>query len=54
MNDEIHAGREVTKTNTTGVDTFKSPNSGKIGTVFYGNVKYYMNPIRKHTAKISF
>ena len=40
MNDEIHAAREVTKTNTTGVDTFKSPNSGKIGTVFYGNVKY--------------
>ena len=54
MNDEIHAAREVTKTNTTGVDTFKSPNSGKIGTVFYGNVKYYMNPIRKHTASSAF
>ena len=49
MNDEIHAAREVTKTNTTAVDTFKSPNSGKIGTVFYGNVKFYMNPTRKHT-----
>lgn len=54
MNDEIHAAREVTKTNTTGVDTFKSPNSGKIGTVFYGNVKYYMNPLRKHTASSAF
>ena len=54
MNDEIHAAREVTKTNTTAVDTFKSPNSGKIGTVFYGNVKFYMNPVRKHTVNSAF
>ena len=53
-NDEIHAAREVTKTNTTAVDTFKSPNSGKIGTVFYGNVKFYMNPTRKHTVNSAF
>ena len=54
MNDEIHAAREVTKTNTTAVDTFKSPNSGKIGTVFYGNIKFYMNPTRKHTVNSAF
>ena len=54
MNDEIHAAREVTKTNTTAGDTFKSPNSGKIGTVFYGNVKFYMNPTRKHTVNSAF
>ncbi len=54
MNDEIHAAREVTKTSTTAVDTFKSPNSGKIGTVFYGNVKFYMNPTRKHTVNSAF
>lgn len=54
MNDEIHAAREVTKTYTTAVDTFKSPNSGKIGTVFYGNVKFYMNPVRKHTVNSAF
>lgn len=54
MNDEIHAAREVTKSNTTAVDTFKSPNSGKIGTVFYGNVKFYMNPVRKHTVNSAF
>lgn len=54
MNDEIHAAREVTKTNTTAVNTFKSPNSGKIGTVFYGNVKFYMNPVRKHTVNSAF
>lgn len=54
MNDEIHAAREVTKTHTSGVDTFKSPNAGKIGTVFYGKVKYYMSPTRKHTKTSAF
>ena len=54
MNDEIHAAREVTKSDTTAVDTFKSPNSGKIGTVYYGNVKFYMNPLRKHTLNSAF
>lgn len=54
MNDEIHAAREVTKTHTTGVDTFKSPNTGKIGSVFYGNVKFYMSPTRKHTINSDF
>ena len=49
MNDEIHAAREATKTNTTSVDTFSSPNSGKIGSVNYGIVNYYMSPTRKHT-----
>lgn len=54
MNDEIHAAREVTKTNTTGVDTFKSPNTGKIGTVFYGKVKFYTESVRKHTKNSEF
>ena len=54
MNDEIHAAREVTKSDTTAVDTFKSPNSGKIGTAYYGNVKFYMNPVRKHTVNSAF
>jgi len=54
MNDEIHAAREVTKSDTTAVDTFKSPNSGKIGTAYYGSVKFYMNPLRKHTLNSAF
>lgn len=54
MNDEIHSSREVTKTNTASVDTFKSVNTGKIGTVYYGNVHYYMNPVRKHTSASEF
>ena len=54
MNDEIHSAREVTKTNTTAVDTFKSPNSGKLGTVNYGTVNYYMQPVRKNTKTSEF
>lgn len=54
MNDEIHAAREVTKTVTTAVDTFKSPNAGKIGTVNYGIVNFYMSPVRKHTVNSEF
>ena len=54
MNDEIHAAREVTKTNTTNVAAFASPNSGKIGTVNYGAVNFYMAPLRKHTVASEF
>lgn len=54
MNDEIHAAREVTKTNTTNVATFKSPNSGKIGSVNYGIVDYLLTPARKHTTMSEF
>lgn len=54
MNDEIHAAREVTKTNTTNVATFKSPNSGKIGSVNYGIVDYLMMSARKHTTATEF
>lgn len=54
MNDEIHAAREVTKTNTTNVATFKSPNSGKIGSVNYGIVDYLLTPARKHSLDTEF
>lgn len=54
MNDEIHAAREVTKTKTTAVNTFKSVNSGNIGTVNYGIVNYYLAPVRKHTVNSEF
>ncbi len=54
MNDEIHSAREVTKYNTSSVNAFVSPNTGKIGTVYYGNVHFYMNPLRKHTYQSEF
>lgn len=54
MNDEIHSAREVTKINTSSVNAFASPNAGKLGTVYYGNVHYYMQPLRKHTLDTEF
>ncbi|MFV0481671.1 MAG: type II asparaginase [Campylobacteraceae bacterium] len=54
MNDEIHSAREVTKSITTSVQTFTSPNSGKIGSVFYGKVDYYTIPAKPHTVNTEF
>jgi L-asparaginase len=54
MNDEIHSAREVTKSNTSSVNAFTSPNTGKIGTVYYGSVNYYMQPTRKNTISSEF
>lgn len=49
MNDTIHSARDVTKTNTTNVATFRSPNFGPIGYVFYNKIRYYRGSTRKHT-----
>ena len=49
LNDEIHAAREVTKSNTTSVQTFKSPNTGKLGWVYYGKVVYMNKNLKIHT-----
>lgn len=54
MNDEIHSAREVSKVNTSSVNAFTSPNTGKIGTVYYGAVNYYMQPVKKHTIATEF
>ncbi len=51
LNDEIHCAREVTKTNTTSLNAFTSPNSGKIGFVNFGEVSFYTRSLRKHTYK---
>ncbi len=54
MDDSIHAAREVSKTHTTGVSTFKSLNSGPLGQVLYGHVRFYMQSLRKHTLESAF
>ena len=41
LNDEIHYAREATKTNTTQLDTFRSPNRGKAGMTNAGRVYFY-------------
>ncbi len=54
MDDNIFSAREVVKTHTTHTSTFKAPNSGAIGSVYYGKVRYYMQPLRKHTINSEF
>ncbi len=54
MDDSIFSAREVVKTHTTHTSTFKALNSGTIGSVYYGKVRYYMQPLRKHTIESEF
>jgi len=44
MNDQIHSPQGVTKTNTTSVETFKSPMQGLMGAVLYGKMEFYRKP----------
>nr|WP_234407805.1 type II asparaginase [Massilibacillus massiliensis] len=54
MNDEINGAREVTKTNTNNVATFKAPELGFLGYVNDGKPYFYRESTRKHTAKSEF
>jgi L-asparaginase len=49
-NDEIHFAREVTKTSTTQVGTFRSMHRGLAGLVSSGRIHFYGAPVRRHTA----
>jgi L-asparaginase len=44
LNDSIHLARNVTKTNTTNVETFRSVNRGPVGLVHTGNVTFFQKP----------
>ncbi|WP_439682565.1 L-asparaginase/archaeal Glu-tRNAGln amidotransferase subunit D [Cupriavidus oxalaticus] len=48
LNDEIHTGRDVTKSNTFKTETFRSP-FGPLGYVVEGRSLYYRLPARPHT-----
>jgi L-asparaginase len=54
LNDEIHAARNVTKTDTTNVDTFKSINRGPTGLVHTGKIAWFEPMDRRHTSKSEF
>lgn len=54
MNDTILSARDVIKTNSFMVDTFKSPDSGAIGYVQSGKVYFYKESTRKHTSQTVF
>src|ERR1700688_3909771 len=47
LNDQINAARDVTKTNTSTADTFKSPDLGLLGYVQGDRVAFYRLPARK-------
>jgi len=53
-NDEIHFAREIAKTNTTQVGTFKSPNRGLAGLVNRGRLHFFGPTVRRHTAASEF
>ena len=53
-NDEIHFAREVTKTSTTQVGTFKSTHRGLAGLVNSGRIHFYGTPVRRHTMASAF
>ena len=54
MNDQIHSAQAVTKTNTTSVETFKSPMQGLMGAVIYGQLEFYRTPHGIHTTDSEF
>lgn len=53
-NDEIHFAREVAKTNTTQVGTFRATHRGLAGVVNAGRLHLYAPPVRRHTRASEF
>ena len=54
LNDQIHAARDVTKTNTSTLDSFKTPELGLLGYIQGSKPYFYRQPTRKHTADSEF
>ena len=54
MNDEINGARDVTKTNTLRVETFRSPELGLLGYVDEDKVTFFRSTTRRHTANSEF
>ena len=54
MNDQINGARDVTKTNTTHVETFKSWELGYLGYIQNGEPYFYRESTRKHTYMTEF
>ncbi|WP_400163815.1 asparaginase [Brevibacillus sp. TJ4] len=52
FNDEIHAAAHVTKTHTSNVATFQSPEFGPIGTVSKKGIHYHYAPVKREHYEI--
>jgi len=54
LNDEIHYAHEAQKTNSTQLDTFKSPNRGLAGVMNTGKAYFFSQNTTRHTTKSEF
>lgn len=54
LNDQINAGRDVTKSNTATADTFRTPDLGLLGYMQADKAHFYRQPTRKHTTQSEF
>ncbi|QIU89707.1 L-asparaginase 2 [Yokenella regensburgei] len=54
MNDTVMDARDVAKTNTTDVATFKAVNYGPLGYIHNGKIEYQRSPALKHTTATPF
>lgn len=54
LNDEIHAAREVTKTATLRLQTFRTPDFGALGHADGDSVAFYRRPLRRHAPDTEF
>jgi L-asparaginase type II len=54
LNDQIHSARDVTKTNTSTPDSFKTPELGLLGYIQGGKAFFYRTSTRKHTSDTEF
>jgi L-asparaginase len=54
LNDEIHSARDVTKMDTTSVETFHSPNRGAAGLVHTGKISWFEKSDKRHTSRSEF
>ncbi|HYF08310.1 MAG TPA: asparaginase, partial [Acetobacteraceae bacterium] len=54
MNDEIHAAREVTKTSTFRLQTFRTPDFGALGHADGDAIAFYRRPLRRAYPETEF
>ncbi len=54
LNDEIQCAREVTKTSTFRLQTFRSPDFGVLGHADVDGIAFYRKPVRRHTRDTEF
>ena len=54
LNDQIEAARDVSKSNTSTLDTFRTPDLGMLGYIQGNKAYFYRESTRKHTSATEF